>query len=220
MSELYNTLLKNRDPLQKAKLYAVLKNINERDVRNRETNNVSRAVAEKCAELNIEGSNAEMVNKVLSTGQNFRYELSALSKKIDYDLIKEDITNSIKAGPPLREIKTDTLITWAQILSLILVTDNLKTSQIRKFLSGVRGVEAKVNREKPENFSRQEAAFLKVHLAYAKSRNDAVKPLMDVMTAVIDKIQEKGLEGLKDFKIFVRFVEAVVAYHRFYGGAE
>ena len=174
----------------------------------------------KSAELNIEVSNADIINKVLSTGQYFRYELSALSKKIDNNLIKEDITNSIKAGLPLREIKTDTLITWAQILSLILVTDNLKTSQIRKFLSGVRGVEAKVHREKPENFSRQEAAFLKVYLAYAKSRNDAVKPLMDVMTAVIDKIQEKGPEGLKDFKIFVRFVEAVVAYHRFYGGAE
>ena len=31
---------------------------------------------------------------------------------------------------------------------------------------------------------------------------------------------EEGKEGLEDFKVFVRFVEAVVAYHRFYGGED
>ena len=121
----------------------------------------------------------------------------------------------------MHSIKTDILIRWAQILALILVAEDLKTSQIRKFLSGVRGVEIKVKRKAPEKFTRQEVAFLKVHLAYAKARQQtAVKPLMDVMTAVIDKIGDEGKEGLDDFNVFVRFVEAVVAYHRFYGGSE
>jgi len=219
VSELY-ALLKDYDLLEKTKIYAVIKYVKEDDIKNNKFNNVKKNIFKRCKELELESKEQEILRKITNQRQTFLDDRFKLSIEIKKEMIDKYILKKLSEEPILRLIKKDYLISWAQILSLILVADELKTSQIRKFLSGVRGVEVRVNREKPENFSRQEVVFLKVHLAYAKSRNDAVKPLMDVMTAVIDKIQEKGPEGLKDFKTFVRFVEAVVAYHRFYGGAE
>jgi CRISPR-associated protein Csm2 len=218
MSELY-ALLKDRDPLEKAMVYAVIKKVNEEDVNKNKTDDIKKAINVKCEELSLEGLKQEIFQRVISLRSRFRRDRNDLSKKVDQELIKENIIKGIVSGPYLQEMKTDTLIRWAQILALVLVAEELKTAQIRKFLSGVRGVEAKVKRNPPEHFSRQDVAFLKVYLAYAKARQQAsVKPLMEVMTAVIDRIREEGKEGLEDFKVFVRFVEAVVAYHRFYGG--
>lgn len=220
MSELY-ALLKDRAPLEKAMVYAVVKKIDERDVNNNRTRNVSRAVANRCEEVGLDGMQDVITQKITSLKSPFWRNRNDLGKKVDRDLIKEAIVKNVLEGQPLHSINTDTLIEWAQILALLLVAENLKTSQIRKFLSGVRGVEIKIKRNAPEEFTRQEVAFLKVHLAYAKARQQtAVKPLMDVMTAVIDKIQDEGVEGFEDFNVFVRFVEAVVAYHRYYGGSE
>ena len=220
MSELY-ALLKDRAPLEKAMVYAVVKKIDERDVNNNRTRNVSRAVANRCEEVGLDGMQDVITQKITSLKSPFWRNRNDLGKEVDRDLIKEAIVKNVLEGQPLRSINTDTLIEWAQILALLLVAENLKTSQIRKFLSGVRGVEIKIKRNAPEEFTRQEVAFLKVHLAYAKARQQtAVKPLMDVMTAVIDKIQDEGVEGFEDFNVFVRFVEAVVAYHRYYGGSE
>lgn len=220
MSELY-ALLKDRDPLEKAMVYAVIKKVNERDVNNNRMNNINRDVSSRCDDLGLEDMKQEIFQKVTSLRSPFWRDRSDLDKEVDRELVKETIVKGIAEGPSLQEIKTDNVIRWAQILALVLVAEELKTSQIRKFLSGVRGVEVKVNRNTPEDFTRQEVAFLKVHLAYAKARQQAsVKPLMDVMTVVIDKIRDEGKEGLEDFNVFVRFVEAVVAYHRFYGGTE
>lgn len=220
MSELY-ALLKDRDPLEKAMVYAVIKKVNEEDVNKNKTDDIKKAINVKCEELSLEGLKQEIFQRVISLRSRFRRDRNDLSKKVDQELIKENIIKGIVSGPYLQEMKTDTLIRWAQILALVLVAEELKTAQIRKFLSGVRGVEAKVKRNPPEHFSRQDVAFLKVYLAYAKARQQAsVKPLMEVMTAVIDRIREEGKEGLEDFEVFVRFVEAVVAYHRFYGGED
>lgn len=220
MSELY-TLLRDRESLERAMVYAVIKKVNERDVQNNRRSNISREVGSRCEDLGLEEMKDQIFQKVAGLRSPFWRERNDLAKEVYRDLIKETIIKGIVEGAPLHSIKTDILIRWAQILALILVAEDLKTSQIRKFLSGVRGVEIKVKRKAPEKFTRQEVAFLKVHLAYAKARQQtAVKPLMDVMTAVIDKIGDEGKEGLDDFNVFVRFVEAVVAYHRFYGGSE
>lgn len=220
MSELY-ALLKDRDSLEQAMVYAVIKKVDERDIKSNNTSKINQVVSNRCEELGLEGVKQKLSLGLTSLRKTFWRDRNELGQEVDRELIRETIVKGVAEGPPLQDIKTDILIRWAQILALILVAEGLKTSQIRKFLSGVRGVEAKSKRSKPEDFTRQEVAFLKVHLAYAKARQqDAVKPLMDVMTAVIDKIREEGREGLLDFNVFVRFVEAVVAYHRFYGGSD
>lgn len=219
MSELY-ALLKDREPLQKAMFYEVIKRVNEKDVKNNQTNNITRTVGNRFEELGLDEQPQEFTRRLTGLKAPFWRERNDLSKEVNKDLIKQHIIQSIQDGPTLQQMKTDTLITWAQILALLLVAEGLKTSQIRKFLSGVRGVEVKAKRDDPEMFTRQDVSFLKVHLAYAQARQESVKPLMEVMSAVIDKIREEGKEGLDDFIKFVRFVEAVVAYHKFYGGAE
>lgn len=220
MSELY-ALLKDHDLLEQAMVYAVIKKVYEKDIKSKNIQQVKKVVSNRCEELGLEGLEQELTRGLISLRRPFWRDRNELGQEMDRELIRETIVKGVSEGPPLQDIKTDILIRWAQILALILVAEGLKTSQIRKFLSGVRGVEAKSKRSKPEDFTRQEVAFLKVHLAYAKARQQhPVKPLMDVMTAVIDKIREEGREGLLDFNVFVRFVEAVVAYHRFYGGSD
>ena len=59
---------------------------------------------------------------------------------------------------------------------------------------------------------------MKIHLAYAAARQRRqVQPLADVLSLAIDRIRP-GEAGREDFEKFLRFVEGVIAYHRFYGG--
>lgn len=218
MSKL-DALLQGRDSLQQAMLYAVISKVEERDIKANKEQNVQRSIDRQCQQVDLTGCEPEIMQAVMKSSPFWR-EREQLARTVDRELVKKEIVSGLEADGCLGEMKTDSLIRWAQILALVLVAQNLKTSQIRKFLSGVRGTEVQVKRKPTEEFSRQEVVFLKVHLAYAKSRQEAVKPLMEVMTAAIDCIREEGREGLADFLQFVRFVEAVVAYHRFYGGSE
>ena len=51
-------------------------------------------------------------------------------------------------------------------------------------------------------------------LAYQAGRERAVKPLYEELVIEIDKIGESK----KKFVEFARYVEAIVAYHKYYGG--
>ena len=92
----------------------------------------------------------------------------------------------------------------------------LKTSQIRKFLDAVNEIKSK-GAQQPTNdaFYRSECMLLKPKLAYAAGRQDEVKPLMSVLVPCIDRVYKK-----EDFTNFYRFVEAIMAYHRFHGGRD
>lgn len=155
MSELYE-IMKERDPLTKAKFYAVVKRINENDVKKNQTKNINNTVSRRCEELGLEESRQVIYNKVSGLESPFWRERNDLDKKIEQEIIKNTILNELEKAGSLHELKTDTLIWWSQLLSLILVSNGLKTSQIRKFLSGVRGNEINIKRNPPEEFSREE----------------------------------------------------------------
>jgi len=92
----------------------------------------------------------------------------------------------------------------------------LKTSQIRKFLDAVNEIKSKsVQQATDDAFFRSECMLLKPKLAYAAGRQDEVKPLMSVLVSCIDRVYKKS-----DFSNFYRFVEAIMAYHRFHGGRD
>jgi CRISPR-associated protein Csm2 len=55
--------------------------------------------------------------------------------------------------------------------------------------------------------------LLKPKLAYAAARQNAAKPLSDVMSAAIDKVH-----NLKDFERLVQLIESIIAYHKAEGG--
>jgi len=112
----------------------------------------------------------------------------------------------------------ETLVDCADKLGKFLYDNGLKTSQIRKFLDAVKKMKYQENASGKFNY-RNEAMMIKPKLAYASGRQDqkknSVKPLMEVMNICIDKIKAK-----EDFDKFYKFVEAIVAYHKFYGGKE
>lgn len=103
---------------------------------------------------------------------------------------------------------------------------DVTTSQIRKFLTAVNVVRNKVDLYKAKNKGAEalskeltaEIKFLKVNLLYQAGRTDAVKQFMTVskLNVIIDSIGD----SLARFVKFTKYVEALVAYHKFLGGKD
>lgn len=108
------------------------------------------------------------------------------------------------------------------------------TSQIRKFLAAVNRINGKIDQKKngnktsvarkiPEDLQ-MEIKFLKVKLAYQigraedKQRNNPVKDFEN-KAELFKEIDGIG-DSLEKYENFARYVEALVAFHKFYGGEE
>ncbi|MDE0087841.1 MAG: type III-A CRISPR-associated protein Csm2 [Candidatus Poribacteria bacterium] len=112
---------------------------------------------------------------------------------------KVDISEIIeKGGEPL--------VTAAENLGRKLAR-NLKTAQIRKVYGAVKKIQMS------EEFNRNELIMLKPKLAYAAARKPEVEDLKDVLTQAINEV-----DNTDKFKNFVDFFEAILAYHRAFGG--
>ena len=98
----------------------------------------------------------------------------------------------------------------------------LKTNQIRKFLTAVNITANKVSiyRSKyPQNKQlADEIRYLQVKLVYQAGRDKVVKDFIDkaeLLTLV------KGIgNSIVKFEEFCRYVESLVAYHKYYGGKD
>jgi len=143
-----------------------------------------------------------------------RKELEELKEEVVESLLEE--ANKIE-HPSLANAAD--LVELAKAMGALLAVD-LKTSQIRRFLGAVMGAEVEAKRKSPDDFDKAKAEYLKVYLAYAAGRNKAAMPLLCVLEPMISKIRPSGREGWDDFCTFVRFVRAIVAYHKFYEGGE
>lgn len=91
---------------------------------------------------------------------------------------------------------------------------NLKTTQIRRFLDGIRKLNGQFDRGK--NFNKDLVILMKPKLAYAVGRNQDIKPLMDILEPAITA----GAKTYIDFKKLVALIEGIVAYHRYHGGRD
>ena len=109
------------------------------------------------------------------------------------------------------------------------------TSQIRKFLTAVNRVNGKIDQFKNGNKSsasgripediQMDIKFVKVKLAYQIGRADSgrnranpVKEFAD-KSGLIGEIDKIG-DSLERYENFARYVEALVAFHKFYGGKD
>ena len=100
----------------------------------------------------------------------------------------------------------------------------LKTNQIRKFLTAVNAITNKVNVYKAKHLDATELPdelageiqFLKVKAAYQAGRERSVKDFM-VQSKMKYRIEEIGT-SISKYEEFAHYVEALVAYHKFYGG--
>jgi CRISPR-associated protein Csm2 len=90
----------------------------------------------------------------------------------------------------------------------------LSTSQIRNIYGELKRIQMK-------GFAKEKTKFLllKPKLAYATARSWSLEPLTDVLNAAFDSIDKKDMEkGEKQFANFMDFIEAILAYHKAYGG--
>lgn len=109
---------------------------------------------------------------------------------------------------------------------------SLTTSQIRKFLTAVNIVKNKVELYFVQNKSAsklpqslvEEVKFLKVNLLYqagrdaATNRKETVKKF--VQRANLERIIDDIGDDKQKFARFCKYVEALVAYHKYYGGKD
>lgn len=106
----------------------------------------------------------------------------------------------------------------------------LKTNQIRKILTAVNILKNKVDIYKIANPQakklneelQMEIEFLRVNIAYQIGREKGKENLVREFVEKADLLNMvKDINGdIKAFENFCRYIEALVAFHKFYGGQE
>lgn len=92
-------------------------------------------------------------------------------------------------------------------------SSGLKTTQLRKFFGAIRDIE----KESDWNSMETEFYLLKPKLANSVGRKLIPRTFYNFMMACMRKVDEGSEEDKVDnFKAMVNFLEAVVAYHKFY----
>ena len=104
----------------------------------------------------------------------------------------------------------------------------LKTNQIRKFLAAVNTLTNKVEVYRAQNGGAKELSaalgeqvkYLKVKFAYqaGRERTGTVRELGE-KGKIKERIDRIGL-SVERYERFARFIEALVAYHKFHGGKD
>lgn len=145
-------------------------------------------------------------------GRHQSPQSSTREDNVVYDDCKRLLSE--KAG--LKEIPTRELIKYADDIGKDLAKEKkVKMSQLRKVLDAFEKVRSEVRRGKEKVDVREEVQPLKIHLAYAAGRQPVLESLQRVLNMAIDKVSDE-----EDFKKLSQFIEGLVAYHKFYGGAE
>lgn len=97
----------------------------------------------------------------------------------------------------------------------------LTTTQIRGLLSGISDIYNDVIRLNddiiPQEIQKR-ILYLKVQFVYAAGRDTNVKDFIE-KTGIIGEI-DKAITSKKAFLEMERYMEALVAYHRYYGGKD
>jgi len=128
----------------------------------------------------------------------------------------------------IQEEITDETVEWAKSFGEFLQQDDsrnrgtkpLTTSQIRKFFGELKRIQAD-----PEKY-KEEIPMLKAKLAYAVGRDTtSYRGVISNKTKIKEFYEELelGLNNIRpgnndDIVRFVKIVESIVAFHKFYGG--
>lgn len=102
--------------------------------------------------------------------------------------------------------------------------DTLTTSAIRNILGSTSEIYDMVRSQGPEAV-RDKLAYLKVKLIYQSGRNAAVKRFVKVSKLIqaLDLLEEKYYQKSEEkdkIILFCRYMEALVAYFKYYGGKD
>lgn len=103
---------------------------------------------------------------------------------------------------------------------------NVTTSQIRKFLTSVNSLKNKIDVYKINHLNEDvlsddlvmEIKFLRVNILYQAKRESAVKEFIE-KADIEEHINNIG-GSIAKFNEFYKYVEALVAFHKYYGGKD
>lgn len=103
---------------------------------------------------------------------------------------------------------------------------NVTTSQIRKFLTAVNSLKNKIDVYKINHLNEDvlsddlvmEVKFLRVNILYQAKREKAVEDF--IRKANIEEHINKIGNSIANFNKFYKYVEALVAFHKYYGGRD
>jgi CRISPR-associated protein Csm2 len=101
------------------------------------------------------------------------------------------------------------------------LAQTLSTSQIRNVFGEVRRIQQKIQQKGITNSFDSEVLLLKPKLSYARARANAPRDLESVLSSAIDAIFQNAInpeQKFQRFENFANFFEAILAYHRAYGG--
>jgi CRISPR-associated protein Csm2 len=126
------------------------------------------------------------------------------------------ISEWIKTGINQEAIK------FAEAFGKDLAQNKLSTSQIRNIFSEIKNLQMKGK----EKFSDTQLLLLKPKLAYSKARKtpggreaaQAAEDLEKILSKGIDDVVAEKHNKFERFQNFANFFEAVLAYHRSFGG--
>lgn len=131
---------------------------------------------------------------------------------------KEEEITPVK---PAKEITEENYVDTAETVICELNNIKLTTTQIRKILSMVSEIYNDVTHERGERLSQESNAriqYLRMRIAYESGRTNDVRQFVkksDLLNML------KSVQGSKKrFLLFAKYMEALVAYHRFYGGKD
>jgi CRISPR-associated protein Csm2 len=128
---------------------------------------------------------------------------------ISQEIVKLITSNELTS---LKDYPIRQLVEHAQSFGPELKQQRLETNQIRKFLDTLNQLKSKLVNHGFDAIE-TEVVLLKPKLAYAAARQQAVKPLNEVMSAAINKVRDK-----EDFERLVQLIESIIAYHKAEGG--
>ncbi len=148
---------------------------------------------------------SEIVRDIRKNAQKKKSVLKKLEPK--YNEIIEKAQN-FKDWDEKRE-----LLKYAIIMAIYCRINDLKTNQIRKVLDLANRTHLKLKRSKDENIEGDVAKMCYI-LAYSAGRHREVEPLANVLDIMLQNVDNESFNKLYDF------IQAVVAYHKFFGGGE
>ncbi|MBU1055682.1 MAG: type III-A CRISPR-associated protein Csm2 [Proteobacteria bacterium] len=103
---------------------------------------------------------------------------------------------------------------WAHRIAKELYKD-MKTTQLRKVFTKIKTLEIKVKGQKPDDkFNEPDLYMLIPHLAYAKGRKLIPPVFYDMMKTIIGDGKNGKIKTVEDFRRFVDFMTAIIAYHK------
>ena len=97
----------------------------------------------------------------------------------------------------------------------------LTTSKIRNLLSMISSLYDEVRRSTSDKLSAEamsQIQYIRLHVAYEAGRTEEAKAFVDEAD-ILRHIKDIG-DSKAQFMLFCRYMEALVAYHRYHGGKE